>query len=471
MRIACLQFAPRSGDVDRNLIRADLVIARAGPDILDGVDLLVLPELAFSGCHFNSAKDISPCLEPSMSGISSLWARTVALKHNCAVAVGYPELFYDTTKRPLPRLHNSVIMIDNEGETARNYRKRLLSTDDVWASEGHSFFTEYIPGLGQVGMGISTDINPSDFDTPLHSFQFAFQSLDSRTRLIIIPMAWYTGEEPQSFSCCPQEPDLKTLAYWIQRLEPIIRAEASEEVVVAFCNYTGVEGQTAYYAGTSSVIGVRDGEVAVYGMLGRGERNLLVVDTDQPPIGKLVRNSPKFQFPSAGSLCPVCSPCLAAPLPGSPAGSPGCLCWRQQLCCLLAAPALSLLAAPAPVSACPCWQPRLLSLPVSAGSPGSVSAGTVALLSAGSPGSVSAGSPGLSLLATVALLSAGSPGSVSARPLLAAPALSLLLSSLAAPALLLAALKQEDTVAGCPRPCQDDQYTDPKGARLKRRYH
>lgn len=46
MRIGCLQFAPQVGDVDNNLNRADSVLSKANPDDLD---LLVLPELAFSG--------------------------------------------------------------------------------------------------------------------------------------------------------------------------------------------------------------------------------------------------------------------------------------------------------------------------------------------------------------------------------------------------------------------------------------
>lgn len=36
-------------------------------------------------------EDISPFLEPSDSGITALWARTMALKHNCTILVGYPE--------------------------------------------------------------------------------------------------------------------------------------------------------------------------------------------------------------------------------------------------------------------------------------------------------------------------------------------------------------------------------------------
>lgn len=49
MRIACLQFAPQVGDVSSNLNRADAVLSKADPAELDNLDLLVLPEMAFSG--------------------------------------------------------------------------------------------------------------------------------------------------------------------------------------------------------------------------------------------------------------------------------------------------------------------------------------------------------------------------------------------------------------------------------------
>ena len=110
VRIGCLQFAPQVGDVDNNLNRADSVLNRANSVDLDSLDLLVLPEMAFSGMpclifshtnqtiadlylgyNFKSSQHIAPFLEPSGSGISSLWARTTALKHDCVVAVGYPE--------------------------------------------------------------------------------------------------------------------------------------------------------------------------------------------------------------------------------------------------------------------------------------------------------------------------------------------------------------------------------------------
>lgn len=89
------------------------------------------------------------------------------------------------------------------------------------------------------------------------------------------------------FSRLPAEPDMDTLTYWAQRLEPVIRAESKDEIIVVFCNRCGKEDKVVY-AGTSAVIGVKDGEVSVYGLLGRGVKDLLVVDTSVAPFAKLV---------------------------------------------------------------------------------------------------------------------------------------------------------------------------------------
>ena len=43
------KFAPQVGDVDNNLNRADAVLNRTSPANLEELDLLVLPELAFTG--------------------------------------------------------------------------------------------------------------------------------------------------------------------------------------------------------------------------------------------------------------------------------------------------------------------------------------------------------------------------------------------------------------------------------------
>jgi protein N-terminal amidase len=109
------------------------------------------------GYNFKSLQDITPFLEPSGSGITSLWARTIALKYNCVVTVGYPEKVDVSPKWPTgPEYYNSVIVVNGDGETIANYRKSFLyQTDETWALEGNrGFFDGFIPGLGNTSIGI-----------------------------------------------------------------------------------------------------------------------------------------------------------------------------------------------------------------------------------------------------------------------------------------------------------------------------
>jgi protein N-terminal amidase len=61
MRIATLQFAPQLGNVEANIRRADQLLKLTSEDISDGPgieelrpDILVLPEMAFSGRRSSS---------------------------------------------------------------------------------------------------------------------------------------------------------------------------------------------------------------------------------------------------------------------------------------------------------------------------------------------------------------------------------------------------------------------------------
>ncbi|KAL0465700.1 carbon-nitrogen hydrolase [Neurospora intermedia] len=290
MRIGCLQFAPQVGDVSNNLSRADAVLAKANQRELEDLDLLVLPEMAFSGYNFKSLEEIQPFLEPSGSGISALWARTNALKYDCTVAVGYPEKVGSSgsPRGSSPEYYNSLLVVNGEGETVANYRKSFLYyTDQTWALEGGGFYGGRMEGFGNVAMGICMDINPYKFEAPWHKFEFAFHVLEVRANLVILSMAWLTHEDPSTFTPLAQEPDLATMTYWLQRFEPVIRGESDEELIVVFCNRCGMEDDVLY-AGTSAVIGIKNGEMSVYGLLGRGSKELLVVNTDAPPYGKLV---------------------------------------------------------------------------------------------------------------------------------------------------------------------------------------
>ncbi|KAL1839576.1 hypothetical protein VTJ49DRAFT_1397 [Mycothermus thermophilus] len=290
MRIGCLQFAPQVGDVSNNISRAEAVLSRADPHDLETLDLLVLPEMAFSGYNFKSREHITPHVEPTASGTSSQWARTTARKYGCVVAVGYPETAGPQDSAVAEsELYNSLIMVDSCGEMLAHYRKSFLYyTDETWAQEGQGFYGGEIPNLGKVAIGICMDINPYKFEAPWTAYEFASHVLRVQANLVILSTAWLTNDEQTAFLARREMPDMSTLAYWAARLEPVIQAGSSEETIVIIANRSGTE-DNATYAGTSAVLGIRDGEVAVYGLLGRGEEGLLVIDTDMPPLGKLVR--------------------------------------------------------------------------------------------------------------------------------------------------------------------------------------
>lgn len=110
-----------------------------------------------------------------------------------------------------------------------------------------------------------------------------------------------TREDARSFSRSPKDPDMETLSYWLARLEPLIRNEGEDEIIAVFANRTGCE-ENATYAGTSAVLGIQAGEVKVYGILGRGERELLVVDTLKRPKMQLVSEPPRSNTPPAFTM-------------------------------------------------------------------------------------------------------------------------------------------------------------------------
>ena len=210
------------------------------------------------------------------------------------VTVGYPER---TITTPVKN-YNSLVTVSPEGNIVATYRKSFLYyTDETWASEGDKgFFHGDLGSLGPACMGICMDINPYRFQTSWTAYEFAKHCAESRTPLIVLSMAWLTQLTPDELSSQAQLPDMETLAYWIERFVPIMQAERADEVVLVLANRCGLEPGTVAgvtrgvdedgegvvgYAGTSSVLRVKDGQVMLYDFLGRAQQDLLVVDTEK----------------------------------------------------------------------------------------------------------------------------------------------------------------------------------------------
>lgn len=124
------------------------------------------------------------------------------------------------------------------------------------------------------------DLNSEHFTGPPDKYEFANHVLSSQSDLAVVPMAWLTLEPAESMVEQAQVPDRDTIAYWIQRLQPILdhgSSSLSGEAIFVACNRTGTE-RDAVFAGSSSVIGLGRGGAKLYGSLGRGTEDLLVCD-------------------------------------------------------------------------------------------------------------------------------------------------------------------------------------------------
>ena len=123
MRVAIVQTSPVLGAVDKNIARATSLLASLPPSQLD---LIVLPELAFTGYNFQSPKQITPYVETQTTSPSREWAVRMAREYRCSVLLGLP------TQKDGNR-HNAAVMVDSTGETVHEYYKHhLFETDYKW---------------------------------------------------------------------------------------------------------------------------------------------------------------------------------------------------------------------------------------------------------------------------------------------------------------------------------------------------
>ncbi|KAK0512816.1 hypothetical protein JMJ35_004833 [Cladonia borealis] len=306
MRIACLQFSPKLGKPAENVARANVILEAASPP---DIDLLVLPELAFTGYNFPSLVAILPHLEPTSAGLSTTWAKTVASQYNCIVTVGYPELYSPSTSANSPNFtnqilaYNSTVTVAPNGQILAHYRKtHLYYTDETWAQESPEGWLStpltFAPKTEsekfvQASFGICMDLNPYQFTAPWEAYEFCAHALAKESEILVLSMAWLTRLPEQDLLEQAEEPDLNTLSYWIERMKPLVDGE--KEVIVVCANRSGMEPgknpigeeEGVRYAGSSWVGKVGRGVVRIWQITGKAIEQVIVADTKVTPQWEL----------------------------------------------------------------------------------------------------------------------------------------------------------------------------------------
>jgi protein N-terminal amidase len=262
------------------------------------------------------------------------------------VALGYPEYeerLQDGEAKSTN--YNSLVIVNQHGDILANYRKTFLYyTDEPWACEGVGFWSGSLDlpsrsknnhfvlpdlyysdlhttappattkkrklDLVQAAAGICMDLNSYKFLSDLSERKFAEHVLSTSSRLVVLSMAWLTNLEAQELKEWPEEPDLGTVGYWMQRLKPLFEkrpdadkdglegdrtkgirgndeykgvgeeGDGNGEIIVVFANRCGEEGE-ARYAGSSAVMGMSRDGVRCWSLMGRGEEGVCFADTEE----------------------------------------------------------------------------------------------------------------------------------------------------------------------------------------------
>ncbi len=109
IRIGCVQSDPIFGNIEANLKQFEKFVSEAD------ADLLIFPELAFTGYFFTSPEQARKFAE-SIDGSLIKKIKKIAKKNNIAIVTGFLE---DDNGA----LYNSSIAIDRNGEVIGHYRK------------------------------------------------------------------------------------------------------------------------------------------------------------------------------------------------------------------------------------------------------------------------------------------------------------------------------------------------------------
>ncbi|KAK9331490.1 carbon-nitrogen hydrolase [Lipomyces starkeyi] len=326
LTIACLQINAHWGtDVLSSIRHADALLApllqaptapcsstnRVRSD--KKPDILVLPELAFTGYGFPSRNAIAPYLEPTGRGISTQWAQRTAQRIGCHVIVGYPERpDGSSVAKDEGPIYNSAVVVGPSGTVLYNYRKHFLyEADEKWgASSGQGGFGSLDLKIKnsaklvsenenemriRVVLGLCMDLNPEKFEAPFTKFEFGNFAVTNKADVIIMPMAWLAFGQAESNNAkdaadvqdIEDEPDWRTVHYWARRLTPVVSQYAQGEqrktsnTVFVASNRCGIEDGKITYAGSSCVLQFcNDASVQLIATLPKKSEGVLITDVN-----------------------------------------------------------------------------------------------------------------------------------------------------------------------------------------------
>lgn len=144
MRVAAIQFNPHFGRISDNIERAGSMMASVD------ADLIVLPELSFSGYTFTSRNETASLAETVPDGFTMKRMRELSTSLDCGIIYGFPE-----THRG--RLYNSCAFVSPGGEIEVYRKLHLYYYEKEWFDDGDKTLNVFEFRGCRIGMMICYD--------------------------------------------------------------------------------------------------------------------------------------------------------------------------------------------------------------------------------------------------------------------------------------------------------------------------
>lgn len=146
--VACVQFAPVTGDKDANIEKMDAWVHQIKREH-EKIDLILFPELAISG-YDASREEFLSMAETVDEGPAVAAMKKAAAQCGVYIAYGYPELAGEV-------MYNSMIFLGRRGEVVQNYRKiHPFADEKKWCAAGNEYKLAETD-FGRVGLLICYD--------------------------------------------------------------------------------------------------------------------------------------------------------------------------------------------------------------------------------------------------------------------------------------------------------------------------
>lgn len=147
LKIACLQFEPRFGDIANNLARSVSMIEKAADA---GSKVIVLPELANSGYVFRNRAEAFLLSESIPDGPSTCAWLEVAARRQIYLVAGIAERDGDC-------LYNSAVVISPSGVMGTYRKLHLWGEENLWFEPGNLGVPVFATPFGRLGVAICYD--------------------------------------------------------------------------------------------------------------------------------------------------------------------------------------------------------------------------------------------------------------------------------------------------------------------------